>query len=303
MLRALIQKIRFFRFVLSHPLIRTNKLAALGRYFRWQIGARLVPGAVLVPFVDKTMLCIRPGMTGATCNIYTGLHEFEDMAFVLHLLREDDLFVDVGANVGSYTILAGGAVGARCITIEPIGTTFHLCEGNINLNRIDERVNALNIGIGKENGVLRFTAGLDTVNHVLADSETTQNVVEVPIKSLNELLEFQEPALIKIDVEGFESNVIAGADKVLSRSSLLAVIMELNGSGERYGFDEKILHNKMLSFGFQSYTYSPFERQMVTLNGMKSSSGNTLYIKNFDEVSSRILGSRKYFISNAKAYV
>jgi FkbM family methyltransferase len=42
------------------------------------------------------------------------------MAFVLHLLRPDHKFVDVGANVGSYTVLAAGAVGAEVICIEPV---------------------------------------------------------------------------------------------------------------------------------------------------------------------------------------
>ena len=299
MLRSLIQKIKFFRFVLAHPLNRANKWAALMRYFRWQFGSRLVTGDVLVPFVDKTFLRVRPGMTGATGNIYAGLHEFEDMAFVLHLLQEKDLFVDIGANIGSYTILAGGAGGAQCVSVEPIKSTFHMLEENINLNRLSGNVQALNMGIGKEKGVLRFTAGLDTVNHVVADSEQVDSVVEVPIVSLNDLLENQEPLLIKIDVEGFETNVIAGADKVFSKPSLLAVIMELNGSGERYGFDEGPLHEKMLSFGFQSYTYSPFERQLVSLNGEKSNSGNTLYVRNVDEVASRLSGARQYRIANA----
>lgn len=298
MLRALIQKIKFFQFVLAHPLNRANKSAALMRYFRWQFGSRLVPGDVLVPFVDKTLLRICPSMTGATGNIYAGLHEFEDMAFVLHLLRENDLFVDVGANIGSYTILAGGAVGTRCVSVEPIKSTFHLLEENINLNRLPGNVQALNMGISKEKGVLRFTAGLDTVNHVVADSEQVDNVVEVPVVTLNELLENQEPLLIKIDVEGFEANVIAGADKVFSKLSLLAVIMELNGSGERYGFDEYPLHEKMLSFGFRSYSYSPFERQLVSLNGKKSNSGNTLYVRNIDEVIYRLKGAQQYWIAN-----
>lgn len=299
MLRPLIQKIKFFQFILAHPLNRANKWAALNRYFRWQFGSRLVPGDVLVPFVDNTLLRVRPGLTGATGNIYAGLHEFEDMAFVLHLLRKNDLFVDVGANIGSYTILAGGAVGARCVSVEPIKSTFQLLEENINLNRLTENVQPLNIGIGKEKGVLRFTAGLDTVNHVVADSEQVDSVVKVPIVSLNDLLENQEPLLIKIDVEGFETNVIAGADIVFSKSTLLAVIMELNGSGERYGFDEGPLHEKMLSFGFQSYTYSPFERQLVSLNGKKSNSGNTLYVRNVDEAASRLSGAKRCHIINA----
>jgi len=116
---------------------------------------------------------------------------------------------------------------------------------------------------------------------------------------LNGLIGKQEPTLIKIDVEGFETNVIAGADKVLLRPSLLAVIMELNGSGKRYGFDEDALHNKMLSFGFKSYTYSPFKRQLFSLENKISKSGNTLYARNIDKVVSRLKGAHQFYVANA----
>ena len=67
-----------------------------------QIGSRLVPGPVLVPFVDSCSLFAQAGMTGITQNIYVGLAEFREMAFLLHVLRPDDLFVDVGANIGTW---------------------------------------------------------------------------------------------------------------------------------------------------------------------------------------------------------
>lgn len=246
-------------FIFNHPLNRDCKFSAFKRFLGWHIGSRAVTGDVLVPFVDQTCLRIRCGMTGATGNIYVGLHEFEDMAFLLHLLRADDLFVDVGANIGSYTILAGGAVGAKCIAIEPIKKTFELLSDNVKVNRLSENVYLLNSGVGKAKGVLRFTTGLDTMNHVLSDNEQNSNTIEVPVCTLNDLLDNQQPVLLKIDVEGFETNVIDGADKVLSNSSLLAVIMELNGSGARYGFNEEALHNKMLAFGLVPYTYSPMD--------------------------------------------
>ncbi len=70
---------------------------------------------VIVHWIGGTRLAARRGMTGLTGNIYAGLHEFADMAFLLHFLRPSDLFADVGANVGSYTILASGVV--RCPTV------------------------------------------------------------------------------------------------------------------------------------------------------------------------------------------
>src|SRR5437868_4075814 len=111
--------INTLNFITRHPLNEQRKLKAIGRWLTWQVGSRLVPGPVAVNFVNDTMLLVSPGMTGATGNVYAGLHEFQDMAFVLHLLRQGDCFIDVGANIGSYTVLAGGGIGARCIAIEP----------------------------------------------------------------------------------------------------------------------------------------------------------------------------------------
>ena len=85
-------------------------------------------------------------MTGATGNIYTGLHEFQEMSFLLHMLRHDDLFVDVGANIGSYTVLASAVIGAKSISIEPIPNAFRNLMQNIILNDIKVRVTAHNMG-------------------------------------------------------------------------------------------------------------------------------------------------------------
>jgi cyclopropane fatty-acyl-phospholipid synthase-like methyltransferase len=54
--------------------------------------------------------------------------------FVLHLLRPADHFLDVGANVGSYTVMAAGSVGAFVTCVEPIPSTFAHFERNIALN-------------------------------------------------------------------------------------------------------------------------------------------------------------------------
>lgn len=284
-------------FILGHPLNERRKLASIIRFAQWQIGSRLTVGPVAKRFVDHTRLLVGPGMHGATQNIYCGLQEFEDMAFVLHALRKGDGFVDVGANVGAYTILAGGAAGASCISIEPGPGAFGHLLDNINLNNIGDRVTALNVGIGKERGVLRFTSGLDTVNHVLAKSESGMDAIEVEVERLDDVLSGFEPAIIKIDVEGFETNVILGAQEALSRPSLFAVIMELNGSGGRYGFDENRLHRKMLEYGFAAFSYAPFERKLVPLDGKNAGSGNTLYVRNAAEVSRR-LGSARKFTTN-----
>ena len=152
--------------------MRTGKVAAIGRVIRWQLGSRLLPGPVLLPYVGTTRLFAARGMTGATGNWYCGLHEHCEMAFVLHMLRNSDHFLDVGANVGSYTVLSAGAVGARTTAMEPIPVTFGHLSRNVALNGLADHVRCWNGGLADRAGSLKFSSGLDTVNHVLAPGET-----------------------------------------------------------------------------------------------------------------------------------
>lgn len=284
------------RYIWNHPLNAGNRTNALFRFMRWQIGSRLVRGAVAVNFVDSTRLLIATGMHGATMSIYTGLQEFEDMAFVLHFLGEEDLFVDIGANVGTYTVLASGAVGARTISIEPVPSTYASLIDNIRLNDILNKVQALNIALGREIGELSFTTGLGTVNHVVSEKEVCVDAIRVPVDMLNNVLADQSPTLMKIDVEGYETLVLEGGHRVLANESLLGVIMELNGSGERYGYSEDALHELMLGYGFNTYSYSPFERKLIPLQGKNSRTGNTLYLRRTEDVMNRIRSARRFVV-------
>jgi hypothetical protein len=112
------------KFITHHPLNRERKLKSIVRFAKWQVGSRLVPGAVVHDWINGSKFLVKNGETGLTGNIYTGLHEFPDMGFLLHVLRGEDLFVDVGANVGSYTILACSVVGARGFAFEPVPSTY-----------------------------------------------------------------------------------------------------------------------------------------------------------------------------------
>jgi hypothetical protein len=71
-----------FQFIVTHPLNSSRKLKSVWRFLPWQVGSRILPGPVAVDFVNGSRLLVKPGMTGATGSVYTGLHEFEDMAFV-----------------------------------------------------------------------------------------------------------------------------------------------------------------------------------------------------------------------------
>jgi len=283
-----------FHFIANHPLTREHKIKALTRWLRWQIGSRVLGLPVAMPFINNPRLLAKPGMTGATGNIYCGLHEFEDMGFVLHFLRPGDVFVDIGANIGSYTILAS-ATGASTISFEPVPSTFEALLDNIHLNRLEACADARNQAVGRADGEIEMIADQDTTNQALrAGDHYEGKTIRVPVVTLDGVLQNKIPKLIKIDVEGYETEVLAGAMATLANPSLRAVVMELNGSGARYGFDEKKLHLQMQGIGFRSCRYEPATRRIVDLKGQQSTTGNTLYLRNSEAIEAEVRQSPIY---------
>lgn len=290
--------LRLASFVTSHPLNRGQPARALLRLLAWQLGSRLVPGDVAVPFVDATRLLVHPGQTGATGNVYCGLHEYEDMALTLHLLRPDDLFLDIGANVGSYTVLAGGAVGARCISFEPSPAAFARLRDHVLLNDLAGRVTAHQAALGSENGFTQFTTGLDTVNHVLASGESG-DAVPVRMHRLDDIVAGASPTLVKIDVEGFEAQVLEGAAKTLAAPSLLAVLVELNGSATRYSGSDDAVRDRLRDAGFVAARYD-VERRAISTRAANAAAGNTLFVRAgtaLEAIAERVRTARAYGVA------
>lgn len=270
-------------------------MSAVRRWMNWQIGSRLVPGPVVVNFVNDSKLVVEPGMTGATGNIYAGLHEFSDMAFALHLLRAGDLFVDVGANVGTYTVLAA-TIGAKSIAIEPIEKAFFHLKLNLRVNAFDGFVDARQIGVASTGGTRRFTNQLDTVNHLLREGEICSDSCEVVVETLDDVVGNENPTLIKIDVEGAEREVLAGAERVLSNQSLLALIVELNGNTTWQHRTDKSAAAHIQSYGFLPVVYDPYRRTLTRINPQNQKSANTIFVRDFREVSERLEAAAKFSV-------
>lgn len=277
---------RTFGFILTHKLAERNKLKALNELFKWQIQTAFSEKKLFKKkFATVLTVLVNKGQTGMTGNLYTGLHEFEDMGFLLHFLRPQDLFADAGANVGSYSLLASGVAGARTIAFEPVPSTFKSLEKNIKINNLSDLVQLYNIGLSSEKGTLTFSSLHDTTNHVVTNPNIP-NTISVPVDTLDDVCINDFPSLLKIDVEGFETEVLKGARSILSNAILKAIIIELNGSGNRYGYNELDIHNKLLELGFKASDYDPLERTIRFKEHFGSS--NTIYIRDKNFVESRI---------------
>ena len=265
----------FGRFFAVHPLTRGRQLDAWWRLIRWQIRSRM-QHEVVVPWVNDQRLAVSRGMTGATGNIYAGLHEFTDMMVLAHFLQPGDLFIDVGANVGTYTVLASGVCGATTSAFEPDpGTAGHL-RRNVALNGLGRLVTVHELALGEAEATISFTIGLDTVNRVATEGE--RNIRLVAQKRLDSLMAGQAPAMIKMDVEGHEESVVRGALETLSAPSLKVIELETISP---------FISDQLARRGFERAYYDPFSRRLARAPGELPSS-NALFVRDFDVVGQRL---------------
>ncbi|HLW90227.1 MAG TPA: FkbM family methyltransferase [Roseiarcus sp.] len=264
----------------THPLSRHAPMQAWLRFASWQVRSR-ISEEVVVPWVDGQRLAVRNGMTGATGNIYVGLHEFADMMFPLHFLRDRDLFFDVGANVGTYTVLASGVCKAKTWAFEPDPLTVERLARNVEVNHLADLVTIFECAIGAVQGAVHVTTGRDTLNRVASGSEA--DVRSVRQETLDGLTASVGPIMLKIDVEGYEANVLCGSHALLVNSLLKAVELET--------VDEDI-HRIMIDSGFERAYYQPFTRNLHAAP-VEPPASNALFVRDRQFVQERLRTARK----------
>ena len=297
-MNALSQIYATTKFIVQHPLNANHKFLALGNFFKWQIATRILKMKVIVPWVDGSMFISGLGETGLTGNLYAGFMEYEDMIFLLHALQPTETFVDIGANIGAYTILASKVVQSKSIAFEPLPNTAERLKDQIQINRIAANVDIRNIGLGNKEETLFFTNNNDTVNKVSLSGEV-ENTTKVNVSTLNKELSKQDQYFFKIDVEGYEYNVLDGASEILSTNSVSAIIIELNGNSDAFGHSSEDIHEKLLNFGFVAVAYEPKSRNLTKLESYNKSGGNTIYVKDVALISKRCKSAPKRVVHTA----
>jgi FkbM family methyltransferase len=152
------------------------------------------------------------------------------------LLRPGGVFLDVGANVGFFTLIAAGLVGAsgRVIALEPIPRTFELLRANLDLNGFTQ-VQAERLALGAAPGTVQLHLPPPEAHRDFLVTKVPVpgwEPVAVPCATLDEAVaRWQLPRidLLKIDVEGGEPEVIRGGRSALSSGLVRALVCEFSG--------------------------------------------------------------------------
>ena len=277
-------------YIVNHPLNKGSSVSALLKLFRWQIGSRILGYPVIYPWINGTRLCVKNGDQGLTLNIYCGLADYAEMSFILDYVDERDVIYDIGANAGSYTILAAGAKKAKVFSFEPVPATCERLKNNVAINYIETKVCIINAALGRATGKVKLTSDNDCTNHVLqGETDTSINTIEVPITTLDKFVESNTfPTGMKIDVEGYEEEVLAGAQQVLKDSRLQFIIMETGDQNKKYNSNREFIVSNLRVAGFSGYIYKPKVKELVKIGSSDKIPENIIFLREPALIESRI---------------
>lgn len=222
--RAIATSTNVVRFIWKHPANEKARSRALARAVRFQASGRLLHRRTLARLGERSSVWAEIHRTGSSKVVYANPPDHPEMLVWRQMLRPGDLFVDVGANIGYYSIWAAEQ-GASVIALEPAADTFTLLTENVILNGY--AIHAMQAAAGPRCGTALFTSGGDTVNHF-----DPQGNVETPMVTVDSVVNNRIVAGLKIDVEGFEIEVLKGCERALSEHRIKLVQLEWNGTSQ-----------------------------------------------------------------------
>ena len=212
-----------------------------------------------------------------------GVYEPVELGLILAWLRPGSVFVDVGANIGCYSLPAADAVGpdGRVLAIEASPSVRQYLERNVAINGL-RNVEIVPLAAGDHIGSVGFheapshSFGMGSIAAQFASPP-----VDVPISTVDTLLEARgigHVDAIKVDVEGYELAVFRGAEKTLTGGDPPAVLFEfLDWAEDRaavasVGAAQEIL----MQWGYRVWTTSGFVRDHPPLAAPLTSGGEML---------------------------
>ncbi len=165
----------------------------------------------------------------AVMQMYCGVYEAQTLRLLRRLLKEKDIFVDVGANIGYLTAYAASLVGqnGQVHSFEPVPAFYDRLAHMASLNP-NYCIHANNCALDEQAGEAHIAVtslpniGWNTMVEGFMSPEATLEHLRVSVRRLDEYLrehELRRVALIKIDTEGYELPVLKGLTRFLQETA------------------------------------------------------------------------------------
>jgi FkbM family methyltransferase len=207
---------------------------AVGRHVGWQL-RRLAHAFPAELPLSESVLVASSGHCGVSALVNAhGMYDYNNMQLIKRVLADGGVLVDVGANVGAFSLIASEQPKAQIVAYEPHPATYELLRENLRRNG-RRNVDAICAAVGNRDGEIRIsdTPGSSTTHAVSAADAASGPAITVPLLRLDGDLARRglTPDIVKVDVEGFEYDALSGCGVQLGNAALFLV--EINGLSDR----------------------------------------------------------------------
>jgi|GEM_PF-679127 len=192
---------------------------------------------------------------------------------VKNFLKSYDVFVDVGANIGYYSVLAGVTNTAiKIIAIEPIKENFELLVRNLHENQIDAtRFQGYNGAVSRQRQKLKIfqSVAADNCSIYRHPAAGSLGQLQVDAYSLDEILklEIHRRILVKIDTDGNELDVLTGLQNTIEQCHDLGIVLEINPKMIKIaGMDPMTIPNFLFAHGFKLFALDDDHARIIPLS-------------------------------------
>ena len=271
------------RAIWTHPENRGVRGRRLARWLAWQAWQRTVRSPWTIRLHGDVRMICHPHDHITSMAMYYGLYDRAEMRFLLAWLRPGDTFLDVGANVAPYSLLATEIQGVRAVAFEPGTLAQARARANIARNRAEAAVRLAPVAVGDEDGEAVLTADRWATN-ALADAGYVGEVERVTIVRLDTYTAdhgIDGVRLIKIDVEGHEPAVLRGAAGLLAHERP-ALIVEVN--------DVDALRGVAEGLGYTRVAYDADTGLLAPDPWPDRPGGNTILVPDLAAATARLAG-------------
>ncbi len=214
--------------VAARPALRDSRIDKIAdktvQLGRQDVLLKTPYGRLIVPAEDEVLL---------TALLDTGVLEPGTTIVMTQLIREGDLVVDVGANIGLLTLPAARRVGTTgsVMAFEPLPRLADVLRRSMYINGISDRVSVVAAACGDQSGTATMHAAKILGHSSLLPVEGEIRTLEVPLRTLDECIPAHaRVSLVKIDAEGYELSVWRGMRRIIGENPDVAVIVEFGPS-------------------------------------------------------------------------
>jgi FkbM family methyltransferase len=218
------------------------------------------------------------------------------MNFIYDYLEKDDIFIDVGANIGAHSLMAASKIKTgKIFSFEPSLKALKYLKENIQINNLTKVITVIDKVVSNKTGYEKFIMGKHSeVDHIGGWNNLSQDTNIIPSITLDKFFKIQKISyvdLVKIDVEGAELKVLEGLKDYLARGKVGAIIFEINSNCVTYGYNSEDIVKFLKQNRFAIFLLGDnYKLNKLTINNLRSlHTFNALAVHKSKTVQDRIV--------------